>query len=94
MIRFVLEDSTNDYKQYSINLDFDTDEDFYEYIDESDDFELFMDKMECGDDDWCGVHDFIGTETYVGYVSYEIKDFDTAIKKWADFFKEKNLLVE
>lgn len=93
MIRFLLEDSTTK-KQYSINLNFKSEEDFYDFIDEDDDFELFMDKMECDEHEWCGVHDFIGTEEYVGYVSYEIRNYELAIKKWAEFFKEKNLLIE
>ena len=48
-------------------------------------------------DDWCGVHDG-GTgreedgEEYWCYSSYEIKDFNTAIEKWSDFFKSKGKL--
>jgi len=53
-----------------------------------------MDKMECGDEDWCGVHDFCGDEHWIGFSSYEIKDFETAITKWKEFFESKNKLVK
>ena len=43
---------------------------------------------------WSGVHDGSGGEKWFGYSSYEIEDFNTAIKMWFDFFKENNKLGE
>lgn len=98
MIRFKLNDenSDKDYK-YSFEIDFENLDEFDEWEYPSG-FELFMEKMECGRDAWCGVHDFgggrdkDGTE-WIGYSSYEIKDFPTALEKWKEFFKSKNKLI-
>jgi hypothetical protein len=98
MIRFKLEDENNEYKEYSINIDFESVEDFDNFTYEDSDFELFMEKMECGEEDYCGVHDITGGIDedgieWVGYQSYEIKNFNKAIQKWEKFFKIKGLLT-
>lgn len=59
-----------------------------EFID-SPEFEEFIEQMECGKTEWCGVHDFVGdSETFMGYTSYEIKNHDLAIEKWKEFFQK------
>lgn len=50
--------------------------------------------MECDNYEWCGVHDNRGGVNndyveWIGYSSYEIKDFLTALEKW----KEKNSTI-
>ena len=103
MIRFRLEDENNkdengNFKSYTIDLDFKNGEDIGDWCcDEDSGFEIFMDKMECGSDPWCGVHDGGGSEDPDGvyveeYMSYEIEDFDTAIKLWEDYFRSKGKL--
>jgi hypothetical protein len=64
---------------------------------EDEDYENFMESMECGNNPWNGVHDYNSSEDdekieYVGYTSYEIKDFPAALQKWKEFFQKKNKL--
>lgn len=89
---FVLQDENNDNKSYCFltNVVDDSDDDFLE----SEIFEDFMEKMETTNAKWSGVHDGSGGEKWFGYSSYEIEDFNTAIKMWFDFFKENNKLGE
>ena len=97
MIRFKLHDehSSKQYEYY-FEIDFIDGEDFIEWSDE--DFDMFMEQMECGQYKWCGVHDGTGGidddgVEWFGYSSYEIKDFSTALEKWKEFFKIKNKLI-
>lgn len=98
MIRFKLEDENNNYKAYSIEIDFEDGEDFDDWTYKSKDFEDFMLEMETGHYKWNGVHDGTGgvdddNIEYVSFSSYEIQDFNTAIKLWEDFFKKQNKLI-
>ena len=98
MIRFKLEDENNNYKQYSIEIDFVDGEEFDDWSYDNKDFEDFMEQMETGHDKWNGVHDGSGGVDndgveYVSFSSYEIQDFNTAIKLWEDFFKKQNKLI-
>jgi len=95
MIRFKLFDETSgidyDEQKYIINLNFADSDEFNEFAAQESDFDNFMEKMESGDKPWCGVHDFDGSTDddgieYVGFSSYEIQDFDTALQKWYNFF--------
>jgi len=94
---FVLQDVNNDDNNsycFKTNIEDDGDCDFLE----SDEFETFMDKMESSSDKnglkkWSGVHDGSGGSQWFGYSSYEIEDFDTAIKMWFDFFKKHKKLT-
>ena len=97
MVRFKLEDENNNYKSYSIEIDFEDGEDFDDWTYDNKDFEDFMEQMETGYDNWNGVHDGSGGidddgVEYVSFSSYEIKDFKTAIKLWEDFFRKVNKL--
>ena len=87
MIRFKLEDENNN-KEYSIDIKFDNIEEFDNWANSSVSFEEFLDQME----EIHGVHDATGGVDddgveYVGYSSYEIEDFDTAIEMWENFFR-------
>jgi antibiotic biosynthesis monooxygenase (ABM) superfamily enzyme len=91
MIRFKLQDENNNYKEYSIDIKFDSIEEFDNWVDSSVSFEEFMDQMETT----IGVHDTTGGVDddgieYVGYHSYEIEDFDAAIEMWENFFRIHN----
>ena len=92
MIRFKLQDENNNYKEYSIDINFNSIEDFDKWTYTNNSFKEFMDQMETGHDKWNGIHDTTagvdddGIE-YVGYHSYEIQDFDTAIEMWENFFR-------
>lgn len=100
MYRFKLfneyeEEEYSSKNKYSIDLDFNTDLEFVNWLDK--DFDDFMCNMETGQGTECGVHDGTGGTDedgieWTGYSSYEIKDFDLAIKKWKEFFKEKGKL--
>jgi hypothetical protein len=98
MIRFKLLDENDNYKEYVIELDFENSDDFFDFIDTDEDYDDFMHEMECGHNPWCGVHDGTGgidkdgTE-WDGFHSYEIKDFDAAIERWSNFFKNKKRLL-
>jgi hypothetical protein len=97
MIRFKLEDENNNYKSYSIEIDFEDGEDFDDWTYDNKDFEDFMEQMETGHNNWNGVHDGSGGidddgVEYVSFSSYEIQDFNTAIKLWEDFFRKVNKL--
>lgn len=66
--------------------------------DEVEDYEKFMEEMECGNHSYCGVHDCNGDVdddgvVWEGYSSYEIEDYDKAIEKWREFFSSKNVLL-
>lgn len=96
MIRFKLEDTENE-KEYSIELDFKDFEDFDDWADDNPIYDEFMYEMETGHNEWNGVHDGSGGTDddgieYISFNSYEIKDFETAIKMWEDFFRKNNLL--
>jgi hypothetical protein len=98
MIRFKLLDEKDNYKEYVIELDFVDSDDLLDFMDTDDDYIGFMEQMECGHDSWCGVHDGTGGTDkdgieWFGFSSYEIEDFNTAIKKWIDFFKKKKRLL-
>ena len=98
MILFKLINENNNDKEYSIKLNFLNSDEYYDFIDEDRDYEIFMEKMECGKDDCCGVHDFSGSVDdvggeWIGFTSYEIKDFDKAIEKWSKFWNSKEKLV-
>ena len=95
MIRFKLEDENNNYRSYSIEIDFEDGEDFDDWTYDNKDFVDFMEQMETGHDNWNGVHDGSGGidddgVEYVSFSSYEIQDFNTAIKLWKDFFRKVN----
>jgi hypothetical protein len=92
----LLENGSTDFSddRYSFITKFKNFDEFDEFTCDDPDYELFMDKMECDDEDWCGVHDFCGDEHWIGFSSYEIKDFETAITKWKEFFESKNKLVK
>ena len=60
MIRFKLEDENNNYKQYSIEIDFVDGEEFDDWSYDNKDFEDFMEQMETGHDKWNGVHEGCG----------------------------------
>jgi hypothetical protein len=85
----------NDYtnNDWTLKLDFKDFDEFDEFTYDDQDYEVFMDEMECGSHPWCGVHDYFGDEGCIGFSSYEIKDFKTAIKKWEEFFKSKGKLI-
>lgn len=105
MIQFKLfdennEDENGDYIEYSIDIDFEDMEEFDDWSDSSifdknvTKFELFMDDMEIGNAEYCGVHDYCGGADYVGFSSYEIANFPAAIEKWKEFFRNENKLIE
>jgi hypothetical protein len=99
MINFKLEDENNNYKSYNIEIDFEDVEDFDDWAYDNKDFEDFIEQMETGHDKWNGVHDGSGGINddgveYVSFSSYEIQDFNTAIKLWEDFFRKVNKLIE
>ena len=99
MIRFKLQDENDEYKEYSLNLDFSSSDDYYDWEFDEDHFQAFMEKMECDDENYAGVHDGTGGVDedgveWIGYHSYEIKDFPLAISMWKDFFKSQKLLIE
>jgi hypothetical protein len=88
----------NTRKRYYFQTTFESDEEFDDFT-YSSEFEQFMDMMECGTknglEPWSGVHDVDGEVGFpIGYSSYEIKDFDTAIKMWFDFFEKHGKLLE
>jgi len=92
-MKFKLYDENNDI-YYSIDTNFVDVDDFLDWIQSDIDFQPFMDKMETGHDDYCGVHDGgngydDGVEFWC-FSSYEIKNFNRAIQKWKEFFKSKN----
>ena len=90
---FKLLDENNNYKEYTIELKFESVDDFLEWHYDDADFEAFMDKMECDHADYAGVHDGTGEDDWFGYSSYEIQNFTLAISMWKDFFESKNLLI-
>jgi hypothetical protein len=103
MIQFKLFDENNtDVNGYSIEYSIDID---FKDVEEFDnkfgadpftpsEFDIFMDSMETGDEDYCGIHDYCGDEDYVGFSSYEIENFPAAIEKWKEFFRSINKLIE
>ena len=90
-VLFVLIDENKNDKSYCFETNIDDLDDVFL---ESDELYNFRDIMETADKKWSGVHDGTGGENWIGYSSYEIRDFDTAIKKWYDFFKLNNKLPE
>ena len=88
MLKFRLIDE-NTYKSYGFNLNM-TEREFDDFIEYEipNEYDEFIEKMETSGESWSGVHDFDGEPNEVGYSSYEIEDFDTAIKMWFDFFKQ------
>ena len=79
---------------YWFYVDFSNQDDLSDFTYDDSNFELFMDKMETSHEKWAGVHDVSGGENEWGYSSYEIEDFETAIKMWFNFFKNKRLTLE
>lgn len=104
MIKFRLTDENAEdngtQESFDIELKFKNGEKFDDWCEEDPDFQDFMDDMESGKNGlnpWNGVHDGSGGVDndgieYVEFTSYEIEDFYTAIKKWEEFFKQKNKL--
>jgi len=98
LLNFNLFDENNN-KKYTISLNFEDTEAFFNWIEsKNSDFEIFMHKMETGNNLCCGIHDYTGGfengVEYVGYSSYEIEDFKCAINKWKIFFQSKGKLNE
>jgi len=95
-MKFKLYDENSDI-YYSIDTNFVDVDDFLDWIQSDDDFQPFMDNMETGYDDWCGIHDggngYDGDVEFWQYSSYEIKDYNQAIQKWEEFFKSKNKMT-
>lgn len=88
MITFRIKNETTG-KEHKFPLKFQTDEDFYQWIeDNGDEYDEFVDKVE-----EYGVHDFAGNPGIVGYTSYEIasKDYPAVLKLWVDFWMKHNL---
>mgnify|MGYP000877135672 CR=1 FL=1 len=93
----LFDENSNSYKG-EILLDFSS---VYEYLDWSysnDNFRVFMDSMESGPNSWNGIHDGgngyeEGDVEFWSYSSYEIKDFDAAIKKWEEFFTSEGKIL-
>jgi hypothetical protein len=91
-MKFKLHDQNSDSYKGEINLDFNSIDDFLDWTYPNDKFEKFMDHMETGHEDYCGVHDGgddiedDGEEIWM-YSSYEIKNFEKAIEKWEEFFR-------
>ena len=99
MIKFrLIDENDEDNDNYSFQINFESVDDFLEWTYDDSDFEAFMDKMECDNADYAGVHDGgSGGETYNTewtYSSYEIQNFPLAISMWKEFFKSQNLLIE
>lgn len=95
-MKFKLLDETDNYKEYSFEVDLSYDE-FDDWADGDPDFDDFMEKMECSDASYAGVHDATGGvdedgSEWIGYNSYEIEDFPLALSMWKEFFKTKNLI--
>ena len=93
MIKFHLHNQDTD-EYHFLELNFKNQEEFFNFSDIDSDYFKFMDQMETGHDDYCGVHDFSGDNDSVGFTSYEIQNYPLALGKWAEFFRSKGLLVE
>lgn len=94
MLKFNLH-SELDQKDHFLNTTFDSADEFFDWAD--DDYDEFVDKMETSREDWSGVHDLAcgdkdGVE-FVGYSSYEIKNFEAALDKWREYFKSRGKLA-
>lgn len=77
-------------KEYKFPLKFDTDEDFYTWIEENcEEYDTFLDEIETK----YGVQDFSGNPGIVGYSSYEIvtKDYQQVVRLWVDFWMKHKL---
>jgi len=99
MLRFKLFDENHRNKEYSIDLNFKDDNEYIDWMASEPSFDAFMKKMETSRAPWAGVHDGTGGNDkdgveYFGFSSYEIKDFDTAISMWEDFFRKHGKLIE
>ena len=84
IVKFVLQDENDDYKSYWFDTNLSERE--FDNFAQTPEFENFMEKMETSGKKWSGVHDGTGGDGWVGYNSYEIKNFNKAIKMWLDFF--------
>jgi len=90
MIKFRLLDENDDYKEYSINLNFKNFDDFYDWTEEnSEEYDEFVENLEFE----YGVHDFDGEEGVVGYTSYEIEDFTVVMNEWRNFWNKHNRII-
>jgi len=94
MLKFVLHNEL-DKKDHFLYTSFDGVDEFFDWLD--DDYDEFVEKMETSREDWSGVHDLAcgdkdGVE-FVGYSSYEIKNFEAALDKWREYFKSRGKLA-
>jgi len=93
MLKFNLHNEL-DKKDHFLNTTFDSVDEFMDWMDE--DYDKFVDEMETSREDWSGVHDFTSKYengvAFVGYSSYEIKNFEAALNKWKEYFKSRGKL--
>lgn len=80
---------------YSCQLNFKDDDEMSDWYINNFDIIMkpFFDIMETGGNPWQGVHDLDGQEGIWGYASYEIEDYETAFKKWLEFWKLHGKLI-
>lgn len=83
---------------YVLSLNFKDREDFFKWCNENNNFELFLESIKEGLYSWCDINyitsgiDNEGIE-YVGFKSYDIKDFQLAFQNSEQFFNLKNILI-
>jgi len=95
MIKFrLIDENDEDNDSYSFMINFESADDFNDWYCDDAEFEAFMDKMECDNADYAGVHDVSGGLDEWAYCSYEIQNFPLAISMWKEFFRSRNLLIE
>ena len=99
MIKFkLIEENTPLGSNYVISLDFNGHQDLFDWWNENNNFQSFMEEMKDSLHFWFDINyittgiDNDGIE-YVGLKSYEIKDFQLAIDSCNRFFQNNNKLI-
>lgn len=90
MIKFRIIDEINPNKEYSIPLNFNDVDEWYDWVDEhGDEYDEFVEDLETT----YGVLDFDGEPDIVGYTSYEIEDYSTLMQEWFDFWNKHHKTI-